>query len=55
MPSTETDVVSFRIDQLGSSLVAVCSCGWRSERMGTAGLAGSNWDRHAESDHGKDR
>lgn len=26
---------------------ATCSCGWRSGRYGTAGMAGSVWDRHA--------
>lgn len=27
---------------------AVCTCGWRSEPMLSAGLAGSLWDRHVE-------
>lgn len=27
---------------------AVCSCGWRSEPMFSAGLAGALWDRHVE-------
>jgi hypothetical protein len=26
--------------------VAVCACGWRSDRFSTAGLAGASWDRH---------
>jgi hypothetical protein len=25
---------------------AACSCGWRSLAYGTAGMAGSVWDRH---------
>ncbi|GAC1323308.1 MAG: hypothetical protein NVSMB16_16840 [Acidimicrobiales bacterium] len=28
--------------------VAVCSCGWESEDMSSAGLAYSAWDTHAE-------
>ena len=27
---------------------AVCTCGWRSEAMFSAGLAGALWDRHVE-------
>ena len=27
---------------------AVCSCGWRSDAMFSAGLAGALWDRHIE-------
>jgi hypothetical protein len=27
---------------------AVCTCGWRSEPMLSAGLAGALWDRHVE-------
>ena len=27
---------------------ATCSCGWRSMRYGTAGMAGSVWDRHRD-------
>jgi hypothetical protein len=27
---------------------AVCTCGWRSEPMFSAGLAGALWDRHVE-------
>jgi hypothetical protein len=30
-----------------SDVVAKCSCGWRSDRFTSAGLAGSAWDRHA--------
>jgi hypothetical protein len=28
--------------------VAVCTCGWRSEPMFNAGLAGALWDRHVQ-------
>jgi hypothetical protein len=31
-------------------MVAVCSCGWRSEPYSSAGMAGSAWDRHAEDE-----
>ena len=27
---------------------AVCTCGWQSEPMTSAGLAGAVWDRHLE-------
>lgn len=32
---------------------ARCSCGWVSRKYGTAGMAGSVWDRHAagEDEH----
>jgi hypothetical protein len=39
-----------RIDfQRPSRFVAVCMCGWRSESVLAAGLAGSLWDRHART------
>jgi hypothetical protein len=53
MRTAQTDVMTFHIDLVRSSLVAECSCGWRSECMSTAGMAGSEWDRHAEVEHGK--
>jgi hypothetical protein len=31
-----------------SRFVAVCTCGWRSDPMFSAGLAGALWDRHVE-------
>ena len=34
-------------------LVAVCSCGWRSEPFSSAGLAGSAWDRHRDEERAK--
>lgn len=30
-------------------VVAVCSCGWRSGRYPSAGMAGSAWDEHVEA------
>jgi hypothetical protein len=32
-----------------SRFVAVCTCGWQSEPVLAAGLAGSLWDRHAKA------
>ncbi|MCU1487461.1 MAG: hypothetical protein JWN67_4207 [Actinomycetia bacterium] len=31
-------------------MVAICSCGWRSEPYSSAGMAGSAWDRHSEEE-----
>jgi hypothetical protein len=30
---------------------AVCSCGWTSEPVSAAGLAGAAWDVHRDGDH----
>jgi hypothetical protein len=30
--------------------VAVCSCGWRSPGMLSAGVAGARWDLHVEGE-----
>ena len=32
--------------QPGGRFVSVCSCGWRSATLSTAGLAASAWDTH---------
>lgn len=31
--------------------VAVCSCGWRSYAVSSAGLAGALWDLHKQEEH----
>ena len=33
---------------------ARCCCGWASESVGSAGLAGALWDRHRSADHADD-
>ena len=37
--------------QGGRAHQAVCSCGWRSDWMPTAGLAGAMWDDHFAMRH----
>ena len=37
---------SYAIEKRRSGCVAVCDCGWRSERAYSAGAAGSVWDAH---------
>ena len=32
-------------------VVAVCTCGWRSEPTTAGGMAGSQFDRHYEETH----
>jgi len=41
----------FRIETANGRHVAVCSCGWRSRALPTAGLAGAAWDQHVADDH----
>lgn len=38
--------VSFTVRQERSYMRAECSCGWQSERVSSAGLAGALWDEH---------
>ena len=45
-------VTDHRLDcidfQRPARFLAVCTCGWRSDPMLSAGLAGSLWDRHRD-------
>lgn len=36
----------FRIEHDRRELRAACSCGWRSDRTRSAGVAGALWDLH---------
>lgn len=38
-------------DQKRKKYVAVCTCGWRSESLSRAGMAGAQWDTHKEEEH----
>ena len=41
-------MVRYKSDRQKGSHAAVCSCGWESDDMHSAGLAYSVWDAHAE-------
>jgi hypothetical protein len=47
----DTVDVTFTIEQGGAGFSTVCSCGWRSVRLATAGMAGAQWDRHRADNH----
>ena len=47
----QTSKVAYSIERGGDGVRAVCSCGWRTEIMGSAGLAGAAWDEHVRTQH----
>lgn len=46
----------FDVRLSGNRVIAECECGWRSESVPSAGLAGALWDAHrAELTHNQTR
>lgn len=39
----------YRVEAGRGGMVAICSCGWRSEVRSSGGLVGSMWDLHVEA------
>lgn len=48
-PDTEDHIMlGYESSRTMRTYVAVCSCGWKSDEMSSAGLAYSAWDTHIQ-------